>query len=393
MVSSFRRRERGARRGFGALLIEALICAVVAAGCSSTTIHTDGAGGSKHTASGGESSDDPAGSAGGKSAAENGGSGNPGSGGSQGGNFGSGGRERASGGDVGTGGLARANGGNLGAGGSRQDAGSGGAGIAPGGAGTPGDILPKILPDIPPVTADCPKFVSGVISFMGLDGIQLDVGTPPPEATAPMLFYWHGTASTSGEYKMMAEPVASAILAAKGVIVSFQGTTGGDLYSFSSIFGAGDLVLADQLVACAVRNANVDPRRIYTMGCSAGGFISTAKAALRSSYNAAAAPNSGGVTVAPPFQNARTPALMTVHEAPGSSAGIIDFVAASADADKLFKARGGFVIDCNTGGGHCGGSVLAPDVWQFFLAHPYAVDPEPWTPALPSTFSTLCKIQ
>jgi acetyl esterase/lipase len=389
MVSIFRGRER---RGVRVWIVAALICALAASGCSSKTLHSDGAGGSKHTASGGES-----GSAGGESAAESGGSGDPGSGGSQGGNFGSGGRERPSGGNFGAGGLGRGSGGNLGAGGSRQGGGAGGTGIASGGtAGTHADagVIPERAdPTIPAVTADCPKFVSGMISFMGLDGIQLDVGTKPAEAKAPMLFYWHGTASTSGEYLTMAAPIASGILDARGVIVSFQGTTGGDLYSLSSIFGVGDLVLADQLVACAVRDANVDPRRIYTMGCSSGGFFSIAMAALRSSYIAAAAPNSGGQTVDPAFQNAHTPPLMTVHEAAGSSAGIIDFVAASAAADKTFKDRGGFVIDCDTGRGHCGGSPLAPDVWQFFLAHPFGVDPEPWTAALPPSFSTLCKIQ
>ena len=61
-------------------------------------------------------------------------------------------------------------------------------------------------------------------------------------------------------------------------------------------------------------------------------------------------------------------------------------------ADKAFKARGGFVIDCNTGAGHCGGGPLAGDVWKFFQAHPFAVIPEPWT-GLPLGFSTKCMIQ
>ena len=59
--------------------------------------------------------------------------------------------------------------------------------------------------------------------------------------TAPMLVYWHGTGSTSGEYAVMAAPVADGRHASGGVIVSFQGTTGGDLYSGTNIFGAGDL--------------------------------------------------------------------------------------------------------------------------------------------------------
>ncbi len=57
---------------------------------------------------------------------------------------------------------------------------------------------------------------------------------------------------------------------------------------------AGPLV--DQLVACAVRDHNVDPRRIYTTGCSAGGLFAAALGAARSRYIAAVAPDSAACT-------------------------------------------------------------------------------------------------
>jgi poly(3-hydroxybutyrate) depolymerase len=176
--------------------------------------------------------------------------------------------------------------------------------------------------------------------------------------------------------------------------VSFQGTTGGDLLSGTSVFGKGDMNLVDQLAACAVRDHNVDPRRIFTTGCSAGGLFAGALAALRSNYIAAAAPNSGGFTFPQQFQNEFTPALMTVHGAPGRDVVVVDFSNTSATADKAFKDRGGFVINCNHGGGHCGGAGLAPDIWEFFEAHPYGVEPapSPWTSALPSGFSSQCEI-
>jgi hypothetical protein len=116
-------------------------------------------------------------------------------------------------------------------------------------------------------------------------------------------------------------------------------------------------------------------------------------AAMRSNYIAAAAPNSGGVTVPPAFENAHIPPLMTVHGAMGSDVVVVDFSQTSATADMLFKGKGGFVIDCNTGGGHCGGSGLAGDAWKFFQAHTFGIDPEPWTGGLPAGFSTMCKIQ
>jgi predicted esterase len=253
---------------------------------------------------------------------------------------------------------------------------------------------PKWEPAIPVVGADCPTWQNDTITFMGLAGIKIEVGAPPPSPTAPMLVYWHGTGSTSDEYVRMAAPVANGITQAGGVIVSFQGTTGGDLNSGTSIFGAGDLELVDGLVACAVRNHNVDPRKIYTMGCSAGALFSVAMAAMRSAYVAAVAPNSGGFVLPPTFQTEHTPSLMTVHGAPGGDSGeIIDFAQTSATADTLFKSKGAFVIDCNTGAGHCGGAPLASDVWTFFEAHPFGVEPEPWASGLPAGFSGQCKIQ
>ena len=59
------------------------------------------------------------------------------------------------------------------------------------------------------------------------------------------------------------------------MIVSFQGTSNmGDCSpSGTFVFCTGDFDIVDQLVACAVKNRNVDPHRIYSMGCSAGGLI------------------------------------------------------------------------------------------------------------------------
>jgi acetyl esterase/lipase len=242
------------------------------------------------------------------------------------------------------------------------------------------------------VGADCPTWQNDTITFMGLSGIKIEAGSRPANPTAPMLVYWHGTASTSGEYTTMAAPVANGVVQAGGVIVSFQGTTGGDLYSGSNIFGQGDLNLVDGLVACAVRDHNVDPRRIYTMGCGTGGIFSVSMAALRSAYVAAVAPNSGGIVQSPAFENDHTPPLMTVHGVPGTSE-LIDRSQENSAADALFKSKGGFVVDCNTGAGNCSGALLAGDTWNFFQAHPFGLDPEPWASGLPAGFSSECKIQ
>ncbi|HET6337160.1 MAG TPA: hypothetical protein VFG30_28240 [Polyangiales bacterium] len=250
----------------------------------------------------------------------------------------------------------------------------------------------KTDPIIPMVTGDCPNFQNGTISYMGLGGIQISAGAKPAAATAPMVFYWHGTGSFSGEFAAMAAAVNQGVVQQGGVLVSFQDTTGGDLLSGTAIFGMSDFALTDQLLACAVRDHNIDPRRVYATGCSAGGLFTAAMLAIRSNYMAAGAPNSGGFTVPPTFQGMHTGALMTIHGAPGVDVVGLDFSQSSASADKAFKARGGFVINCNHGGMHCGGGGLAGDVWKFFTAHPFGVDPEPWSGGLPAGFSSQCMI-
>ena len=242
------------------------------------------------------------------------------------------------------------------------------------------------------VAGQCPAFRDSNITFMSLSGIQLAAGAKPASPSAPMVFYWHGTFSSAGEYGLMATAVHQGVVAEGGVLVSFQNTTGGDATSGTFIFGAGDWKLADQFFACAVKDHNVDPRRVYATGCSAGGLFSTAMAAARSSYIAAAAPNSGGWSFPTPFETGYTPPLMTVHGAPGVDVVAIDFSVSSKTADTSFKGRGGFVINCNHGGGHCGGGGLAGDIWKFFKAHPYGTTPSPWKDALPAGFSNRCQI-
>jgi hypothetical protein len=247
-------------------------------------------------------------------------------------------------------------------------------------------------PVVPMIKGDCPKFANGTISFMGLNDINVVTGQKAAGPTAPMVFYWHGTGSFAGEYATMAGAVQQGVAAEGGVLIAFGGTTGGDLLSGTSTFGKGDFDIADQLFACAVRDYNVDPKRVYATGCSAGGLFSGAMAALRSNYMAAVSPNSGGWTVPVTFENKWTPALMTVHGAPGQDVVIVDFSNTSATADKAFQQRGGFVINCNHGGGHCGGGGFAPDVWKFFKAHTYGVSPSPWKDSLPAGFNDKCKI-
>jgi len=248
-------------------------------------------------------------------------------------------------------------------------------------------------PTLPPITGDCPEFVSSSISLGGNDGITIEVG-PQAASGGSLIFYWHGTGSSAEEYLVMGDPVIDEVLAAGGIIVSPQGTVGGDACSGNSTFGVADFEWAYQLAACAVRDHNIDPRRIYTTGCSAGGLQAGCMLMRRSSYIAAVTTNSGGST----FPQSRDdtshiPPVMTMHGAPGVDVVIIDFSVASTTLREAVVDAGGFAVNCNHGGGHCGATgALQLAAWRFMQAHPFGGGPPPWTDGLPEEMPDYCEI-
>jgi hypothetical protein len=262
-----------------------------------------------------------------------------------------------------------------------------GAGAAQGSIVTPGS------PAIPEITGECPTFQSGSISFGGVSGIRLEVGAKK-QGTGAIIFYWHGTGSFAGEFSGMMGSTVQKITAEGGIIVSPQSSvgTGGDC-SGTGTFSKDDFEWADQLYACAVRDHGIDPRRVYTTGCSAGGLQAGCMAALRSSYVAAAVPNSGGSVFPQPIQDMNhIPAIMTVHGG-SSDVVIVTFSRTSATLDMQMKNAGGFVVNCNHGGGHCGIPDAAAEAgWEFMKAHPFGTDPSPYESGLPASFPDYCEI-
>jgi hypothetical protein len=218
-------------------------------------------------------------------------------------------------------------------------------------------------PVIPPAPTTCPELRSGTATIGGLGGIALQVGAKK-QGTGALLFYWHGTGSSSGEaLLMLPAAVRQEILAEGGIIVAFQGSTrrGGDC-SGTATFSQGDFEVADQIVACAVKNHGINPRRIYTTGCSAGGLQAGCMASRRSGYIAAD----------------------TV---------IVTFSRTSATLGNQFAQAGGFVLNCNHGGGHCAApAALQSAGWRFMKDHPFGVSPEPYVGGVPSTFPSYCKV-
>ncbi|MBN1653868.1 MAG: hypothetical protein JXA30_08845 [Deltaproteobacteria bacterium] len=248
-------------------------------------------------------------------------------------------------------------------------------------------------PKIPEIAGDCPPFARGAFNFMGLSGL-MEVGAKS-NGTAPLVWFWHGTVMAASSY--IGIPVAM-VTGEGGVIVAPNGPAAGEagaMCSGTMIFG--DTVtweVMDQITACAVRDYGVDPHRIYGTGCSAGGLQSGCMAGRRSAYVAAVAPNSGGLVM--PFMQwqdpGHVPAVMTMHGGPADVVGI-SFTTSSASLDSAAKTAGGFVVNCNHGGMHCGapGNLYQAAI-EFFYAHPFGFDVSPYEGGLPANFPSYCSI-
>ncbi|MGH7271738.1 MAG: hypothetical protein ACREJ3_15005, partial [Polyangiaceae bacterium] len=109
----------------------------------------------------------------------------------------------------------------------------------------------------------------------GTIGAQVWGGSPSTSGSGgPLILYWHGTGSSpSGEIPIAFD--TTALAAEGGLIVGFvassrTGTTTGN--TGDNVWYQSDAAFADQVVACAIANYHIDPRRIHTAGYSAGGL-------------------------------------------------------------------------------------------------------------------------
>jgi poly(3-hydroxybutyrate) depolymerase len=264
-------------------------------------------------------------------------------------------------------------------------------------------------PNLPSVMGSCPTFTASqgtasVTVSAGGGTISAQLWAGPKSTTGsggPLIIWWHGTASSpSGEIPISLD--TNAIAADGGIVAGFvqssrTGATSGN--TGDAVWYTSDGAFADQVVACAIRDYHIDPRRIHTAGYSAGGLQTVWMWFARSGYLASVISYSGGdaiINKAPMQDSSNYPAAIAAHGAAGSDSLGVDFANASATWEMEIKQGGGFSIDCNDGGNHLDffgkrAPPLKPVAYQFFKDHPFGVKPEPYT-SLPSGFPTYCKI-
>ncbi|PCC68071.1 hypothetical protein SAMN02745121_04586 [Nannocystis exedens] len=257
-------------------------------------------------------------------------------------------------------------------------------------------------PELPVPTAACPDIVDGDVSIhpAGLDGprdvriwVDLDAAE---QADGPVVFYWHGTGGSPQEALTgIGDLGIQEILDLGGLVIAPTHDPMAGIFPWWLVLSEtdDDLLLADEVLACAKEQIGVDPSRIYTLGFSAGGLHTSQMSIRRSNYIAAAAPYSGGLIfgATPPFQDPDNKfAAMIFHGGPGDFV-VVGFDQASKDYAAYLDLNDDFNFLCDHGGGH-----TIPDaqdsVMQFFFDHPYGVGASPYAQGLPGDFPGYCDL-
>ena len=303
-----------------------------------------------------------------------------------------------SGGTSGTGGTAGTGGtsGTGGTAGPAVGAGDGGAASDGGAAGDggPGGAVGGLDPIIPAINGDCPTFMAGTSTATVMGEPATVIAGAKKDGTGSLLFYWYGTGKL-GDVSFLPQAIKDDITAQGGIVFAPQAAknTGGDC-SGTGTWGLDDFLVSDQVVACAVKNYGINPKRIYATGCSAGGLQTGCMAIARSSYIAAVAPNSGGVTIGYPKLEdpMRVPNVITMNGGSGDNV-IVNFGQTSEGFDNYILKYGGFAVNCIHNDGHCGApAALYGSAWQFMKDHPFGTKPSPYANGLPSGFDSTCKV-
>ncbi len=295
--------------------------------------------------------------------------------------------------------------GTAGTGGSAGAAGQAGSSGSASGGSTSGSDAGGSGPQagqplLPEATGPCPEFKDGEITLKpkGIAPRKARVWMSDAAKTkeGPILFYWHGTGSSHNVAGAAFASVRDEILEAGGLLIAPHRDSAAGVFPWYLTVGQkqDDLLVADEIVACAEAELNIDETRIHSTGMSAGGLHTSQMALLRSNYLASVVSYSGGL-LADSTESQRADnkfAAMIYHGGDSDVVVGVQFKAAGERFHERLQKDGHFSFICDHGTGHSLPFDSTASSWQFMKDHPYGTDPSPYASALPSGFPSYCSL-
>jgi predicted esterase len=253
--------------------------------------------------------------------------------------------------------------------------------------------------EIPPATAECPEIVDGVVDFEpdGVGSRAVRIWVDPDvaaEKDGPLVFFWYGTGGEPDQaLSGLGDLGIQEILDMGGIVAAPTHDPGAGVFPWFLVLGQqqDDLLVADEILACADQQFGVDAARIHSLGFSAGALHTAQMSARRSSYLASVTLYSGGLIFGsmPMFDNPDNDFPAMIFHGGDSDVVVVGFKQASADYAAYLGMNDNFSFTCDHGMGH----TIPPEqdsVMQFFADHPWGTAPEPYQDALPGGFPDYC---
>lgn len=261
------------------------------------------------------------------------------------------------------------------------------------------------LPDpptmLPSPTAECPELVGGDVMFAPAGTtprmVKMFMSDAASTMDGPLVFYWHGTGGSPDEALYgLGSSFVDDVVAQGGIVVAPYHDPAAGEFPWWLVLGEqeDDLLVADEVLACAIEQVGVDVSRIHTIGMSAGGLQTSQMSFRRSGYIASAVPYSGGFVAGPPVdQDPGNPLSSMIFHGGDNDVVIISFKDASERYRDGIVDKGGFAFICDHGMGHTipQGDAQA-SVWKFFYDHPFGTKPSPYVDGLPDGFPDYCAL-
>lgn len=270
-----------------------------------------------------------------------------------------------------------------------------------GAGGAPADHLTPDAANLPKATGACPEIKTGKVTFSPTGVTPRDVllwvsDTAAAAQDGPLVFFWHGAGGDPSEATYALGSKAMSEIQAQGGIVAapYHDPKSSSLPWYLCLGGTQeeDLLVADEILACAMAQKGVDQRRIHSVGFSAGAMHTEQFTARRSGYIASEVAYSGAQLGTPPIQDERNlyPAML-LYGGPDDQV-IVSFDSATHQYHDWLKANGHFSFICNHGKGHNIPSDARDSAWQFLQDHPFGARPEAYATALPAGFPSYCAL-
>jgi predicted esterase len=280
---------------------------------------------------------------------------------------------------------------------------AGGAGASAGG-GAGGSAARPTTPDpkfLPKPTGACPALATGTVTFApaGVKPRPVEIWMDADAAKAndgPLVFFWHGMGGspTEATYAVGPGPM-KAILAAGGLVAALHADPAAGQFPWWLGMGGtrmDDLLVADEVIACASASVGLDVRRLHSIGFSAGAMQTEQFATYRSGYLASVVAYSGALLGTPSDEDPRNKYPAMLFFGGPTDQVLINFDDATHTYHDHLASEGHFSFLCDHGQGHTVPADGPAAAWTFLEDHPFGVAPEPYAGALPKTFPKYCAL-